>query len=577
MKFECFPLNLIWAAIIATLLILLNHNTLICTANNIYHFNKLSKKAYLRPKAIGHFINIGNTFESSRRSRCSDSITLSYPSIRKPNSRQNCHVEKSFEEKRKQWNLFENTRYFIRAFLQFIIWLFDGIFGCFEGEGHQNYGPDIKKNNHSLKYGSYSPRSVFVNPKSGGKIGGRILDKLYDYLPVDNICNLQKENPDEKLLNLVHQLQLKAFNNEVDNSSLAIVLVCRGDGTVRWLMDATIRLNITDKVAFGFIPLGTGNDLYNHLSLTQKQKRVLSSSALLQSVSSALDLFNSCKIAGPEAKAIATTTTNSCLLDRWSLNFHDKDDKEDKDFQNSFEIEPVKKVDEKILKIEPDEILDRDFKDESNRQKLKKYVQSVKEQLLLSPFEKNEVLFNNYFGIGVDGAISNCYGNLRNKIGFLFFNRIINKMWYGIIWFYKLLEGRNNNLSTSLELYCDNKKLELPNGIRGIIVVNIRSYAGGTDLWNVPKSVNIPRKYGNWHHQKSDDGIIEVIGLYSLTHLAKIKSGLGVPLRLAQCKSLRFLTKRTLPMQVDGEPWIQKPVQVDLSHSGQVNIALPSI
>jgi diacylglycerol kinase (ATP) len=52
-----------------------------------------------------------------------------------------------------------------------------------------------------------------------------------------------------------------------------------------------------------------------------------------------------------------------------------------------------------------------------------------------------------------------------------------------------------------------------------------------------------------------------------LTHLAQIRTGFADPIPLAQGKHIQIQTKRELPMQIDGEPWLQKPCTIDLALS----------
>ena len=59
------------------------------------------------------------------------------------------------------------------------------------------------------------------------------------------------------------------------------------------------------------------------------------------------------------------------------------------------------------------------------------------------------------------------------------------------------------------------------------------------------------------------DGFSFLLQVDSAIHVGQIIAGVRVSgRRLAQCNCLEIKTKRTLPMQVDGEPWMQAPCTV---------------
>jgi hypothetical protein len=506
------------------------------------------------------------------------------------------------------------------------------------------------------------PLTVFVNRKSGGKDGKNFLQSLTRQVDAKHVCDLLHEKPRQKLLNALKEHHLQHNDTTISTDSLNLpfmpVICCGGDGTIRWIMDEAFATGASQDCCFGILPMGTGNDLFNHILQSYHQQDRLRASRLAYQLSSNSQIYQTLRALktfdlrrNPYYQAPHVRDDEAHLHDNFVQNARVISNESDSKSDTSVAIGVVEKnrLNDTPMRSDRDEYLrlaetvtapyivpfDRweitvhshsvysrltekvtkpfNFSSASVKRTLHKASQYVPKgvklevpklpSLLKNSFRPPRPLtktfaFNNYFGIGIDGDIIRTFDNLRKQNPQWFFHRLVNKSWFAMVWLYKLIRCRAKNLSQILDLYVDDKKIDISQlDLRGIIFTNIASYAGGTKLWSFEDEIQpFHSRINNsnsiitddstiylqdetssprWLKQSSEDGLLEVVGLTSWTHLASIKSGLGRAIPLAQGRSFRIVSRSNLPMQMDGEPWIHGQCTLEVRKRETVKMIIP--
>ncbi|KAF5298461.1 hypothetical protein FQR65_LT01240 [Abscondita terminalis] len=187
------------------------------------------------------------------------------------------------------------------------------------------------------------------------------------------------------------------------------------------------------------------------------------------------------------------------------------------------------------------------------------------ESLMEGFFER--CVMNNYFGIGIDAKISLDFHHKREEHPEKCRSRAKNYMWYGVLGSKQFLQKTYKNLGQRVQLECDGQRIPLPS-LQGIVILNIPSFMGGTNFWGGSKEDDM------FLAPSFDDKILEVVAVFGSVQMAASRLINLQHHRIAQCQSIQIniLGDEGVPIQVDGEAWVQPPGIIRILHKNRMQM-----
>ncbi|XP_049535655.1 diacylglycerol kinase theta isoform X3 [Anopheles darlingi] len=365
------------------------------------------------------------------------------------------------------------------------------------------------------------PLLVFVNVKSGGCQGLELISSFRKLLNPYQVFDLDNGGPLPGLYVFRHIQDYK-------------ILVCGGDGTIGWVLQCLDNVGQDSECSSppcAIVPLGTGNDL----------ARVLRWGAGYTGGEDPLNLLRD------------VIDAEEIRLDRWTVVFHPEDKPEDA----TPKAQPNSTGKKKKIQQQQQQTQQQQQNQQHHHPSVAIVAANPAQVVGGAQSEDNSQIFvmNNYFGIGIDADLCLDFHNAREENPNKFNSRLHNKGVYVKMGLRKMV-GRKmvKELHKELRLEVDGKVVELP-PVEGIIILNILSWGSGANPWG-PEKEDQFSKPNHW------DGMLEVVGVTGVVHLGQIQSGLRSAMRIAQGGHIKIHLHSDIPVQVDGEPWVQSPGDV---------------
>eukprot|EP00916_Digyalum_oweni_P014957 GHVL01024443.1.p1 GENE.GHVL01024443.1~~GHVL01024443.1.p1 ORF type:complete len:813 (+),score=143.14 GHVL01024443.1:153-2591(+) len=445
------------------------------------------------------------------------------------------------------------------------------------------------------------PLLVFVNQRSGGQQGKNLIGELSGLLNPIQVVNLTAEKGPLNGL-----LRFKSLKNKLS------ILVCGGDGSLGWVMDAMYTVfGANHHIPVGVIPLGTGNDLARVLgwkaSFDGDVKTALQ--RVQNSHTSVLDRWD-LNVSDSTGKSYINCSFNSYIdvgiAARISLRFHMFREKHPQLFKSQFGN-----------KLMYGEVGVRDLLDFATVKLDKSKLWCDGAEIILPKGIEGIIVINiPSFAGGVclwrqgrpREACNRKLERCRSWSGHLHKGAIMTPEEFEADFLSKTdLETLNDeddeyhsrNESRSHDGFDSQSNInynpkdqsdddyhseysDMNNDNQALLATPLEF---DEKRFSSPRSARLPPVKPSmhtvqgrmWHDQSIKDQIIEVVAVKSLFHLGQVQVGLATPIRICQGKEIVIRLAPEVPIQVDGEPQMLAPNStVTIKHKHECFVLSPS-
>lgn len=152
---------------------------------------------------------------------------------------------------------------------------------------------------------------VFVNSKSGGQLGKRLIKQLVSVFGEDMVVDILHTEPigaKKNLMNLAHERNLR-------------LVVCGGDGTVQWVLsdiDALVEDGTyKERPPIAILPLGTGNDLSRQFGWGHGFSKVLQTDLKSSVLSATVDTLDRWNVSIASSSRDSVPVSHKCTMSNY--------------------------------------------------------------------------------------------------------------------------------------------------------------------------------------------------------------------------------------------------------------------